>query len=140
MAAQARKTLTNIQALIEEAGRRTHAPFSCAGMAVKVYVRYPSDLPAIQQELRSVVGRQAGRVCLQADICRQDLLVEIEATGQIPWSRSLRRYRPGQGFPGDGACRQVRRAGGVKPILSTSRRDCLEDAQDGPHTLHGAGS
>jgi chorismate lyase / 3-hydroxybenzoate synthase len=45
-----------------------------------VYVRRPADLPIIQQELASRLGPLARAIYLQADICRQDLLVEIEAT------------------------------------------------------------
>ncbi len=38
----------------------------------------------IQAQLASSLGPQAQVIYLQADICRQDLLVEIEATGICP--------------------------------------------------------
>jgi chorismate lyase / 3-hydroxybenzoate synthase len=44
-------------------------------------VRRSSDLPVIQAQLSEAVGSSARIVYLKADICRQDLLVEIEATG-----------------------------------------------------------
>ena len=80
--AQTRETLTNIQALLEEANRRAHgARFGLETLAYKVYVRRPADLPLIQSQLRAALGSAAQIIYLQADICRQDLLVEIEATG-----------------------------------------------------------
>lgn len=81
-AAQTRETLTNIEALVGEANRRAHdAHFELGGLAYKVYVRRPADLPVIQAQLASAIGSKAQIIYLQADICRQDLLVEIEATG-----------------------------------------------------------
>ena len=47
-------------------------------------MRRPADLPVIQAELDSALGRGARVIYLQADICRQDLLVEIEATAMCP--------------------------------------------------------
>jgi chorismate lyase / 3-hydroxybenzoate synthase len=84
-AAQTRETLANIEALLGEANRMAPgASFALSGLACKVYVRRPADLPVIQAELRSALGANARAVYLQADICRQDLLVEIEATGVSP--------------------------------------------------------
>jgi chorismate lyase/3-hydroxybenzoate synthase len=81
-AAQTRETLTNIEALVNEANRRAgDAHFDLATLAYKVYVRRPTDLAVIQGLLNSRVGPNAQILYLQADICRQDLLVEIEATG-----------------------------------------------------------
>jgi chorismate lyase / 3-hydroxybenzoate synthase len=85
IAAQTRETLTNIEALLGEANRVSPgAHFCLAALACKVYVRRPADLPAIQAELNSALGDGARVIYLQADICRQDLLVEIEATGMYP--------------------------------------------------------
>jgi chorismate lyase / 3-hydroxybenzoate synthase len=79
--AQTRETLTNINALLEEAnhvsgGRR----YSVDMLKFKVYVRHPQDLSAIQ----AVLSRELADapLYLKADICREDLLMEIEATGQ----------------------------------------------------------
>jgi len=84
-AAQTRETLTNIEALVGEANRRAgDAHFDLATLAYKVYVRRPADLPVIQAQLAPAVGSKAQIIYLQADICRQDLLVEIEATGICP--------------------------------------------------------
>jgi chorismate lyase / 3-hydroxybenzoate synthase len=84
-AAQTREALTNIAALLEEANRVSREAQFCLGaLACKVYVRRPGDLPVIQTELKSALGEGARVIYLQADICRQDLLVEIEATGMYP--------------------------------------------------------
>jgi chorismate lyase / 3-hydroxybenzoate synthase len=84
-AAQTRETLTNIEALVGEANRRAgDAHFDLATLAYKVYVRRPADLPVIEAQLAPTLGAEAQIIYLQADICRQDLLVEIEATGICP--------------------------------------------------------
>ena len=85
VAAQTREALANIEALLGEANRRAPgARFTLDTLACKVYVRRPRDLPAIRRELHSAVGVASRAVYLQADICRQDLLVEIEAAGICP--------------------------------------------------------
>ena len=83
-AAQTRETLANIQALLDEAARRTGtATLRLETLAYKVYVRDPKDLPAIRAELESALGAEAAVLYLKADICRRDLAVEIEATGGL---------------------------------------------------------
>ncbi|HUI62016.1 MAG TPA: hypothetical protein VLX90_17455 [Steroidobacteraceae bacterium] len=83
VAAQTRETLVNIEALLNEAGRVCgDASFGLEDLAYKVYVRHGTDLPVIRTQLRSALGPQAQIMYLQADICRQDLLLEIEATGR----------------------------------------------------------
>ena len=84
-AAQTRETLANIAALLEEANRVERAArFSLGSLACKVYVRRPQDLPVIRAELAAALEPTSKVIYLQADICRQDLLVEIEATGMCP--------------------------------------------------------
>jgi chorismate lyase / 3-hydroxybenzoate synthase len=84
-AAQTRETLNNIEALLQEANRLApEGHFSLGSLALKVYVRRPADLPIVQAELHRALGEGARTVYLQADICRQDLMVEIEATGTCP--------------------------------------------------------
>jgi len=81
-AAQARETVANVNALIAAAnltaGGGIYAP---EALKYKVYVRHDRDLPAIRAELNA--GLHAGHpiTYLQADICRSELLVEIEAVG-----------------------------------------------------------
>jgi len=82
-AAQTRESLRNIQALLSEANvvAEAMAPFTIASLWYKAYVRHANDLAAIDSELRAGVGADAKVLYLHADLCRQDLLVEIEATG-----------------------------------------------------------
>jgi chorismate lyase / 3-hydroxybenzoate synthase len=82
VAAQTRETLVNIEALLDEANRVTAARFDLETLAYKIYVRNSADLPLIQSQLHAALGTRARLVYLQADICRQDLLVEIEAIGK----------------------------------------------------------
>jgi len=85
IAAQTHETLANIEALLSEANRTAPgADFTLRSLACKVYVRRPADLPVIQAQLNRALGEDARVVYLQADICRQDLLVEIEAAGMQP--------------------------------------------------------
>ena len=80
VAAQTRETIANINVLITEANRLSgHRHYSTDTLAYKVYVRNPKDLSAIAVELRAAVGQRAAVTYLQADVCRRDLLVEIEA-------------------------------------------------------------
>jgi chorismate lyase/3-hydroxybenzoate synthase len=83
VAAQTRETLVNIEALLSEANRVSGVSrFGMETLAYKVYVRNSADLPLIQSQLHAALGSRAQVVYLQADICRQDLLVEIEAIGR----------------------------------------------------------
>lgn len=73
-ARQAEETMTNVEAVVAAAsdGRRVVAE------ALRAYLRRPGDLDPV----RSVVSRRAPGVptaWLRADICREELLVEIEA-------------------------------------------------------------
>jgi chorismate lyase / 3-hydroxybenzoate synthase len=81
--AQTRETLVNIDALVDEANRVVGAArYSLDGLKFKVYVRQPADLGAIESALSAMLPASTPIVYLQADVCREDLLVEIEATGE----------------------------------------------------------
>ena len=83
VAAQTRETMANISALLDEANRMVGSSrYSLDGLKFKVYVRQPSDLGAIEAALAGSLRSCATVVYLQADVCREDLLVEIEATGE----------------------------------------------------------
>lgn len=85
VAAQTRETMTNIEAVLAEANRLASQPgFDLASLHYKVYVRHPADLAQIRAELERIVGIAPNAVYLQADVCRQDLLLEIEATAAHP--------------------------------------------------------
>jgi enamine deaminase RidA (YjgF/YER057c/UK114 family) len=79
--AQTRESLANIDAILAAANTSAQTRrFARGDLAYKVYVRHAADLAAIQDELGAWLPAAAA-VYLQADICRADLLVEIEASG-----------------------------------------------------------
>ena len=85
--AQTRETMANIKAVLTEANRMTSQhEFDLASLNYKVYVRHPADLAKIRAELEHCVGDVPKAVYLQADVCRSDLLLEIEATAAVPLS------------------------------------------------------
>jgi len=83
--AQTRETMTNIDAVLAEANHLASQPrFDLRSLHYMVYVRNPADLAPIRAELAHRVGDALKAVYLQADVCRQDLLLEIEATATHP--------------------------------------------------------
>ncbi|WP_334157434.1 chorismate transformation enzyme, FkbO/Hyg5 family [Oryzomicrobium sp.] len=80
VAAQTRETLANLEAVIAEANRvAPGAGYRLADCLLKIYIRHPADLPAVRAEIgRALPAARA--FYLQADVCRADLLVEIEAS------------------------------------------------------------
>ena len=81
--AQTRETMANIGALLDEANRVVGPARYCLDeLKFKVYVRRPSDLAAIEGTLSKSLRPSTPILYLQADVCREDLLVEIEATGE----------------------------------------------------------
>lgn len=81
--AQTRETMANISALLDEVNRVVGAVhYRLGGLKFKVYVRQPADLDAIEGALSGSLPPSIPVVYLQADVCREDLLVEIEAAGE----------------------------------------------------------
>lgn len=83
--AQTRETIANITVLLEQANQQQQGqPYTLAGLDYRVYIRHATDYPAVQQTLAQLVGPAMRVVFVQADICRDDLLVEIEAQAFAP--------------------------------------------------------
>lgn len=79
--AQTAETLANLRAVIAAANRASHVGgYALRDLALKVYLRNAHDLAAVRAQIESAPDAPAEVVYLQADICRRDLLVEIEAT------------------------------------------------------------
>jgi len=81
--AQTRETVANLAAVLEQAARQGHGPFSLADLSYRVYVRDAGDpdaLAAIERVLREAAGPGVRPLVVHADVCRDDLLVEIEAS------------------------------------------------------------
>lgn len=85
--AQTRETIANIKAVLGEANRQSclasQPKFDLVSLHYTVYVRRPADLVQVRTELTHCVGDALNTVFLQADMCREDLLLEIEATACI---------------------------------------------------------
>jgi chorismate lyase/3-hydroxybenzoate synthase len=80
--AQTRETMINIGALVDEANHMVSAKrYAVEALKLKVYVRAAADLPAIEATLAQILSPSTFVIYLQADVCREDLLVEIEAVG-----------------------------------------------------------
>lgn len=75
---QVRETLANIHVLLKEAGMNEVLTHSGGEMRLKVYVRYPQDVPLIREILEVAFPASVQAVYVQSDICRADLLLEIE--------------------------------------------------------------
>ena len=82
VAAQVDETLRNLEALLSEA-RRLGCPLTPAELRAKVYLRHPRDRDVVRERLRAA-GLADPVVLMQAQICRPELDVEIEA--HAPWS------------------------------------------------------
>jgi enamine deaminase RidA (YjgF/YER057c/UK114 family) len=81
-AAQTRECLHNIAAIVAEANRQApDAGFRLDALAYKVYVRHPEDMVTVRCEIAQFIGAPVSAFFLQADVCRAELLVEIEASG-----------------------------------------------------------
>jgi enamine deaminase RidA (YjgF/YER057c/UK114 family) len=80
--AQTQETLNNLRAVLAAAQPRCSAPLVLANLVPCIYVRHARDQAVVQQALDAAwgAGSMAARsaVYVQADICRADLLVEVE--------------------------------------------------------------
>jgi enamine deaminase RidA (YjgF/YER057c/UK114 family) len=87
VAAQTHETFVNLRAVIDAANQRIErASFGIDGLAYTVYVRQQTDLDVIRACFEQEVGADSDAardaLFLAADVCRAELLVEIEATGR----------------------------------------------------------
>jgi len=79
--AQLHETLDNLDALLQSAGEVAARPVPRLGPGslLKVYLRHAEDAAPVVQQLHARLGEELPLVILAADICRQELLIEIEA-------------------------------------------------------------
>lgn len=85
--AQTRETIANLAAVLEQAARQGHGAFTLADLSYRVYVRDAGDaaaLAAIERTLREAAGPGVRPLFVHADVCRDDLLVEIDASAGHP--------------------------------------------------------
>ena len=80
--AQTRETVANIAVLVEQARQLAPAAgYTLAGLDYRVYIRHAADYTAVRNTLEQLIGPDIRAVYVQADVCRSDLLVEVEAHG-----------------------------------------------------------
>ena len=77
-AAQIAETLRNLAALVAEA-ERSGFPEGSRRWAFKTYLRDPAYREMVQSGLDGLFGQDCQKLYLLADMCRSELLVEIEA-------------------------------------------------------------
>ncbi len=78
---QTRETIANIGALTNEGAKRGADKLDAAHRAthIKVYVRHAADIEVVREEVEAAFSDHAIEIVyFEADICRRDLLVEIE--------------------------------------------------------------
>ncbi len=78
--AQLDETLTNLDSLLGAARERasTLPPHLDATSRLKIYVRDAADADAVAAQLEARLGTRVPWLMLHADVCRRELLVEIE--------------------------------------------------------------
>lgn len=74
VAAQTAEAITNLRALLASA----KLPAFAAASPLKVYVRDPADVASVSAVLARELAASVPRLLLQGDICRRELLVEID--------------------------------------------------------------
>jgi chorismate lyase/3-hydroxybenzoate synthase len=75
MRSQLTETMENLHTLIEVAGYADR----CGTWAIKAYLRDPSCSKIVDEAITRLFGAQSQRLHLHGDLCRNDLLLEIEA-------------------------------------------------------------
>jgi chorismate lyase / 3-hydroxybenzoate synthase len=77
---QTRETVANIAALLESANRQALSmPYALGELSYRTYIRHANDYPRVREILGHLIGPAAAIAYVHADICRADLLIEIEA-------------------------------------------------------------
>jgi len=82
---QADEALKNIEVLIS---KENLAPYGCEGFTlddlhgIRVYIKHIRDYFRIRKEVEKILGENRSIAYVHTDICRPDLLLEIEAVSQ----------------------------------------------------------
>jgi chorismate lyase/3-hydroxybenzoate synthase len=82
--AQVAETCINLRALLDSA----RLPDFDATSPLKVYLRHAEDAQAVQAALAQHLDSRVPRLVLHGDICRRELLVEIDGWSSLPRLRS----------------------------------------------------
>ena len=88
--AQLDETYCNFEALLEEAASRKPSAGPFHAVALKIFVRREEHLPSLLPRAQQLFGNDVPLLWLVGDICRADLLVEVEGlftASPLPYSR-----------------------------------------------------
>jgi len=82
---QLEEILKNIEALVETVRDTHQQPIrDITGLSLmKVYIRHPEHFTMIKEALSQRIGKNVSVIYLQGDICRTNLLLEIEAYAEL---------------------------------------------------------
>ena len=80
---QLQETLTNIEQLLDSTATRMPGCTAGRHRSWRVYLRNPADLASVEGEVHRRLGGRDSVLFLQADICRRELLVEIEGLCEL---------------------------------------------------------
>jgi len=84
---QTTETLHNLDELVQQARCETQTPSASDQTLtdgyLRIYVRRPTDLVKIKQTLHDYLVDDPSLIFLRGDICRRELLLEIEAAGGL---------------------------------------------------------
>jgi len=90
MLAQLDETGRNFDALLQQAASLEPGAGAFHAAMLKIYVRPGADADALLRRARQLFGAEVPLLCLAADICRHDLLLEIEGVFvAVPRAASL---------------------------------------------------
>jgi chorismate lyase / 3-hydroxybenzoate synthase len=86
LAAQTEEALSNLTTLVRAAARTSGEDFNLAPRTttLKAFIRRPSDYPVVRGLLERHLGPRVHVLYLMADLCRSELLFEIEGVVVIP--------------------------------------------------------
>ena len=82
-ARQTAETMRNVEAVLDAAGVPGQGgPLGARLTSLRVYVRFPDQLDTIRGAILASTRSAVPTAWIQAEICREELLVEIEATAR----------------------------------------------------------
>jgi chorismate lyase/3-hydroxybenzoate synthase len=88
-ALQLGEVANNVRALVRNALEKHlpgHTEADCTPLGLKLYLRQRALLPLITPLLPQLFGADTTVLCMEGDICRRDLLLEVEGLYQLPAS------------------------------------------------------
>jgi len=81
---QTYETVKNIRTVIHESVKKTGIAFAAENLHYIAYVRHATDVPVARRIIHEEFGSKVHIFFLLADICRADLLLELEGWARLP--------------------------------------------------------